>query len=206
MASEYIFRFLSHTSIFVIYAFGIYYDMTILADDMMRAVGPRSFGGNAKFLTIWNMNFQTFYFGLCILTDLVLSCNKRSKFGRRLCRFRDWFLAAIAFPIGMLVVLMFWLIYAVDRELVFPEWLDKIFPSWLNHVMHTTVIPFLFVDMYLVQHNYPSRKSGIFGTFVVGLTYLAWFKKLYKYWRGNGESGLKYDYIYLLWYCWHCHS
>lgn len=30
---------------------------------------------------------------------------------------------------------MFWLIYAVDRELVYPKQLDAIIPMWLNHVM-----------------------------------------------------------------------
>ena len=33
------------------------------------------------------------------------------------------------------VVLTFWGIYAVDRELVYPKHLDKIVPVWLNHIM-----------------------------------------------------------------------
>ena len=33
------------------------------------------------------------------------------------------------------VVVTFWGLYAVDRELVFPKHLDKIVPMWLNHVM-----------------------------------------------------------------------
>lgn len=27
------------------------------------------------------------------------------------------------------------MIYAIDRELVYPKYLDEIIPSWLNHVM-----------------------------------------------------------------------
>ncbi|XP_077990696.1 androgen-induced gene 1 protein-like isoform X2 [Glandiceps talaboti] len=130
--------------------------------------------GKFKHMTFWNLIFQTFYFGLCCLIDLILSSNRRSKFGRKLCNFRDWFLAAIAFPFGMLVVIMFWGIYAVDRELVFPEWLDKIFPAWLNHIMHTTVLPFLLLEMFFTRHKYPSMKSGITGTLTVGFTYLFW--------------------------------
>jgi len=38
------------------------------------------------------------------------------------------------------VVLTFWGIYAVDRELVFPKALDGIIPSWLNHVMVGEII------------------------------------------------------------------
>lgn len=33
------------------------------------------------------------------------------------------------------VCLVFWMIYAVDRELVYPKVLDKFIPVWLNHVM-----------------------------------------------------------------------
>ncbi len=33
------------------------------------------------------------------------------------------------------VVITFWAIYAVDRELVFPEHMDKLIPPWLNHIM-----------------------------------------------------------------------
>lgn len=131
-------------------------------------------GGPWQFLTFWNVNFQVFYFGLCAFIDVILSFNQRSKFGGKLCRFRDWFLAAVAFPFGTLVAVMFWSLYAIDRELVFPKWMDEVFPMWLNHVMHTAVVPFLLVDMYLIQHNYPSRKSGVTGTIFVGLAYLLW--------------------------------
>ncbi len=36
------------------------------------------------------------------------------------------------------VVITFWGLYAVDRELVYPAHLDKIIPWWLNHVMVRT--------------------------------------------------------------------
>jgi len=33
------------------------------------------------------------------------------------------------------VVMTFWGIYAVDRELVYPKHLDALIPQWLNHSM-----------------------------------------------------------------------
>lgn len=33
------------------------------------------------------------------------------------------------------VVMTFWILYAVDRELVYPKHLDNIIPSWLNHML-----------------------------------------------------------------------
>lgn len=127
-----------------------------------------------NFLTIWNLLFQTFYFFWCCITDLVLTSGTRSPIAQKLVAFRDWFLAAVAFPIGTLVVVMFWSIWAVDRELVFPKELDAFFPMWLNHVLHTTVLPILLIEMFLVQHKLPSRKAGVLGTLGVALTYLTW--------------------------------
>ncbi|XP_072028780.1 androgen-induced gene 1 protein-like isoform X2 [Amphiura filiformis] len=130
--------------------------------------------GDSAFLTIWNLIFQTFYFFWCCVTDLVLTSGSRSPIAKKFVAFRDWFLAAVAFPIGTLVVSMFWAIWAVDRELVFPKELDEFFPPWLNHVLHTTVLPILLIEMFLVQHKLPSRKVGVMGTLFVGLSYLLW--------------------------------
>jgi hypothetical protein len=41
----------------------------------------------------------------------------------------------------MFVATMFWAIYSIDRELVFPVSLDKYFPVYVNHILHTTVLP-----------------------------------------------------------------
>ncbi|XP_022105815.1 androgen-induced gene 1 protein-like [Acanthaster planci] len=125
-------------------------------------------------LTYWDMVFQLTYFFLCCVSDLVTSSGAHSPLTRKIVAFRDWFLAAVAFPIGTLVVTVFWLIWAVDRELIFPKVLDDFFPAWLNHVMHTTVVPILLLDMFLVRHRYPSKFSGILGLVIVALSYLSW--------------------------------
>ena len=136
------------------------------------------------------------YFGLCVVNDL-FGTNVQPGDGQTkstLQKLRDYFLAALAFPLGTVstltkitpgrknhepliliivapywrsplfmfeifepvdnlskeapvwiffyfyyyfqfVVITFWGIYVVDRELVYPERLDKIIPTWLNHVM-----------------------------------------------------------------------
>ena len=50
----------------------------------------------------------------------------------------DRFYASIAFPYGLFVASVFWTLYAIDRELVFPEILDRFVSPALNHMMHTT--------------------------------------------------------------------
>lgn len=36
------------------------------------------------------------------------------------------------------MVLLFWVIFAYDRQLVYPESLDAFFPLWMNHAMVST--------------------------------------------------------------------
>jgi len=68
---------------------------------------------------------------------------------------------------------MFWSLYSIDRELVYPKVLDKIIPHWLNHVLHTAPVPFLLVDTLLVCHRYPSVRTGLFVGAILTTIYLA---------------------------------
>ena len=54
---------------------------------------------------------------------------------------RDYLFATLAFPIGQFVGIVFWTLYNIDREIIFPVVLDKIYPNYINHMLHTTVMP-----------------------------------------------------------------
>ncbi|XP_038051416.1 androgen-induced gene 1 protein-like isoform X2 [Patiria miniata] len=165
----------------VLYSYGLFYNTAYVNPSMdayFKKIGVASSRGDkygmTKFLTMWNMVFQLTYFFICCVSDLVASSGAHSPLTRKIAAFRDWFLAAVAFPIGTLVVTVFWGLWAIDRELIFPKILDEFFPAWLNHVMHTTVLPILLLDMFLVRHRYPSKLTGILGLAVVALSYLSW--------------------------------
>ncbi|KYQ90289.1 hypothetical protein DLAC_11750 [Tieghemostelium lacteum] len=49
---------------------------------------------------------------------------------------------------------MFWSIYFVDRELIYPKYLDAIFPSYINHIQHTLPGIFAILELILVNHQY----------------------------------------------------
>lgn len=40
--------------------------------------------------------------------------------------------------------------------------------------MHTTVLPFLLIEKFMIYHQYPSRKSGISTLLTFGAVYLIW--------------------------------
>jgi len=132
------------------------------------------FGGKWKYLTHLNMWLQSIYW--CVAVAAGLSTLSYENGGRKgvLHRLFDTIHTSLAFPVGIFVCVTFWMIYAVDRELIYPTYLDALVPSWLNHVMHTAHLPFLIIDKYIVLHRYPSQKYG--------LSILIFFSALYNIW------------------------
>ncbi|XP_037700306.1 androgen-induced gene 1 protein isoform X2 [Choloepus didactylus] len=101
----------------------------------------QTYGGSWKFLTFIDLVIQAVFFGICVLTDLssLLTRGSGSREQERqlkkLIALRDWVLAVLAFPVGIFVVVVFWIIYAYDREMIYPKLLDNFIPGWLNHGM-----------------------------------------------------------------------
>ena len=66
----------------------------------------------------------------------------------------------------------FWAIYAYDRELVYPENLDKLIPSDLNHHWHTGIIVTSLIEIIVVFHRYPSNFRAFIMQFLITTAYL----------------------------------
>jgi len=156
------------------FGFAIYYDAYVL--QLPESVSPKTedFGGLCKYLTFLNMCLQFVFFVVCLITDFSSPNSYQMKV-------RNFIFASAAFPIGVFVFASFWTIYAVDRELIFPERLDEHFPSWLNHLMHTTVLPLQIAELCMTRHSFPRRIHG--GGFLAFLTlcYLIWVHIIFYY-------------------------
>ncbi|XP_053566615.1 androgen-induced gene 1 protein [Bombina bombina] len=139
-----------------------------------------TYGGSWKFLTFINLVFQAVFFGICVLSDISSLLTKGSdnleqeRQLKKLISLRDWMMAVLAFPVGSFVVTMFWGLYLYDRELVYPKLLDNFIPPWLNHGMHTTVLPFVLIEMRTTHHEYPSRAIGMATVCIFSLGYILW--------------------------------
>ncbi|XP_023384141.1 androgen-induced gene 1 protein isoform X6 [Pteropus vampyrus] len=138
----------------------------------------QTYGGSWKFLTFINLVIQAVFFGICVLTDLSSLLTRGSgnqeqeRQLKKLISLRDWMLAVLAFPIGFFVVAVFWIIYAYDREMIYPKLLDNFIPGWLNHGMHTMVLPFILIEMRTSHHAYPSRSSGLAAVCIFSVGYI----------------------------------
>lgn len=151
------------------FAYAIYWDLYIL-----KLPTQRSFGGQWKYLTFWNMWIQLIYFTISFLNNIFGSHATDKKSSSTLQKIRDFLFSTLAFPIGQFVGIVFWTLFKIDRELVFPAAFDKFFPNYINHMMHTTVVPVQLLELILLYHLYPSKKTGTFTTVIFCLIYLSW--------------------------------
>lgn len=133
-----------------------------------------SFGGNWEFLTFWNLWFQLIYFAVALANNFAGSeANIKSK-SSKLQKVRDYLFSTTAFPMAVFVSSTFWLIFAYNRDLIFPLKLEKYYPFPTNHMMHTTPIVGQVIELLLSHHIYPSRMAGLATGFGLILVYLSW--------------------------------
>jgi len=126
------------------------------------------------FLTYWNIFLQLFYFCICLLDAIYESDIKSKEREPLLQRFRDFIFSTLAFPVSILVTTSFWAIYGVNRELIWPSFLDQFYPLWVNHMVHTTCMFTQLIEIVTVFHVFPSTKKGMTTTIGFYLTYLTW--------------------------------
>jgi len=132
----------------------------------------KKLGGSFRFLTFLNILFQTAYYFFAFAIDmLTVVLNKKSS--EKLHKTRDFFLASIAFPYAMIVVSTFWSVYSVDRELIYPSFLDDLVPYYVNNLSHTSVA-LILLELIITPHQYPSRKAGLSFTYFIGVSYFVW--------------------------------
>ncbi|CAD6999497.1 androgen-induced gene 1 protein [Ceratitis capitata] len=171
-------RLLTHTIGLLQFAYGIYYHwynvhwpQHLQDEEELKT----RWGGKFKYLTFLDVILQALYHLVALLNDLIGSnAVGQTRFMPGIRKLRDYMFAAWAFPIAHNVCISFWVIYAFDRELIFPTALDAIFPSWLNHIVHTNVAMLGILDMFTCFRQYPSRSAGLTGTVVFMLLYIVW--------------------------------
>ena len=134
----------------------------------------RSFGGPWKFLTHWNLWFQLVYFSIAVLNNFMGSEATVKGRSSKMQKWRDFLFASVAFPFGVFVSAAFWLIYAYNSELIWPQFLQAIFPPIANHMMHTVPAAGQVIECLLNYHIFPKRFAGLATCGSIALVYLIW--------------------------------
>ena len=126
-------------------------------------------GGEWKFLTFWNLWIQLIYFSIGLCNELYRSISTKSS---RLQKLRDYLFSTVSFPLGVWVTTMFWSLYAVDRNLIFPKMMDKFYPPWFCHMVHTTCMLSQLIEMKTSFHQYSTRIKGMLASMSISLVYI----------------------------------
>ncbi|XP_007245528.1 androgen-induced gene 1 protein isoform X2 [Astyanax mexicanus] len=106
----------------------------------------QTYGGSWKFLTFIDLVIQAVFFGVCVLTDLSSLLTKGTASVEQERQLRK------------LIGLRDWMM----AVLAFPVG------------VHTTVLPFIIIEMRTTHHQYPSRLCGLLAVCSFAVGYVLW--------------------------------
>ncbi|CAL4059509.1 unnamed protein product [Meganyctiphanes norvegica] len=175
-----------HLIMFIHYTFIIYYEQNILNPPEEIRKHEKIGLGSLKFITFWDLLVQWLYFTVALLNDILHSNTPVSGQHRKcsqLQKCRDFIFTTIGFSTATFVCSAFWGLYALDRELIQPAAVfDSWFPTWFNQGTHTVPIFGVLVEMQLICHRFPSRKTGFLTVACFASSYLLWTLFIGYYW------------------------
>ncbi|VVC45200.1 Hypothetical protein CINCED_3A017152 [Cinara cedri] len=131
-----------------------------------------------RYLTNWNLFMQTIFFVGCLLHDIMKMLNGPNwlKLGSKFQNLLSLHFSSVLLPTSIFVCVAFWLMYAYDREIVYPKIVDTYVPYWLNHGMHTVILPLILGELFTTRHKFPSilASLSLFMAFVIcyGIVFL----------------------------------
>jgi len=124
-----------------------------------------------RYLTNWTFTLQTIYFYIALADEIVSLFKGKWKFQKGLNTMKNYLFTVLVAPMALVVTIVFWSFWFVDRELIFPAVMDQVLPSWVNHSLHTTTSIIVLIEMYLTFHKYPAFKPALLGITVYLLLY-----------------------------------
>ncbi|XP_046961507.1 androgen-induced gene 1 protein-like [Vanessa cardui] len=172
-------RVLFHLTVVTINSFVLWYDQTYIVLPLpVKEMETLPLKSRSMFLTIWCLILQTVYHFIALLNDIFGSSAKSPKKPPIIRQIKDT-LFSLAFATAIYVSIAFWSIYAIDKELIFPEHIEKLYHPSFNHVLHTTVSVFIIIELLTSYRNYPSRKIGFSVMLTFFISYIVWFFTIY---------------------------
>ncbi|XP_063358959.1 androgen-induced gene 1 protein-like [Cydia amplana] len=166
---------LFHVSVASLFWYTVWYDLSYVNIPFPnKAYEQYPLRGRTTFLTFWCLILQTIYFTVSVLNDYIGTNVDHPKQSSILRSIKDK-LFILAFPVALYVTSAFWGIYAIDKDLIFPDKIANAIPSWVNHTMHTLILLFILLELVITYRRYPSRFVGFSIVVCFNLTYTFWF-------------------------------
>ncbi|KAJ8704432.1 hypothetical protein PYW07_011620 [Mythimna separata] len=133
------------------------------------------------YLTNWNFLFQTTFLTISLVYDFMEWLDRHeSSLGRKLKYFRDVMFSGLVVPLTLFITTMFWTLYWIDRELVFPQVYDQLVPWWFNHCVHTNIAIVVLIETVLVARRHPTNyRMELWLTGGAGVLYAVVYYSIY---------------------------
>ncbi|XP_048002100.1 androgen-dependent TFPI-regulating protein-like isoform X6 [Leguminivora glycinivorella] len=152
-----VFHLVFSVHFWLVSAYGVYMYCSVTEEQLKEPLIMMAKNYALAYGTLWNASFQTMFLGLALLHDMLRWLDKHeSKIGRKVKYFRDVIFNGLVFPFTCFVTGMFWCVYLIDRELVFPQVYDQIVPWWLNHCVHTNIFIVIAIETLLTRRRQPT--------------------------------------------------
>ncbi|KAG5884144.1 hypothetical protein JTB14_021809 [Gonioctena quinquepunctata] len=130
------------------------------------------------FFTIWTFMLHIAFVILAIVDESSKILKLPALIQKLVGRTRASLFNTLLFPSCLLVSSLFWTIWHIDRELIFPKAVDEVFPSWLNHTLHTyTLLPMMLELLLPKKYDFVQFRNAapilVVYFFVYGLVFLS---------------------------------
>ncbi|KAJ8704524.1 hypothetical protein PYW07_011712 [Mythimna separata] len=136
--------------------------------ELMKDVAIRNMTSlQSRYLTVWNIGFQMFYFSLAFACDFLTVVGRDNLIPKSIRRFRQTFFSAVIFPVAVLIFTIFWPLFIYDRELLFPAFIDKIFSFKSNLIMHFCILPAALWELAFLPRLVPKTHRLNLGILMV---------------------------------------
>ncbi|CAG9853822.1 unnamed protein product [Phyllotreta striolata] len=133
-----------------------------LAKDMVKSGRDKNYNqeihkmGTHRFgyFTLWNFIFQMVFMIVAIIDESLKHLNVSKRKQQLLHKIRAEMYNVVLFPSSLMVATIFWSLFYMDRELVFPKVLDEFFPWWLNHMLHSFILLPVIIELLLPKEHH----------------------------------------------------
>ncbi|XP_075988168.1 androgen-dependent TFPI-regulating protein-like [Anticarsia gemmatalis] len=124
----------------------------------------------SMYITVWNIGFQLSYFFLAFVCDLLTVTGRDHLIPKSIKNFRQLYFGSTIWTVGLFIFTLFWPIFIVNRELLFPAFIDKIFPFGSNMVMHFCILPAVVWELVFLPRGVP--KSHVRNVVLISVLYV----------------------------------
>ncbi|XP_026742108.1 androgen-dependent TFPI-regulating protein-like isoform X2 [Trichoplusia ni] len=164
-----------------VFAFGGYLWFKLIREDVKAQALLDVKWYTPCYLTNWNFMFQTIFLTMSLAYDMLEWFDRHdTALGRKLKFCRDVMFSGLVVPLTLFISSMFWTLFWIDRELVFPEVYDQLVPWWFNHCVHTNIAIVVLIETLMVSRRHPTHfKLELFMNGTAGVLYAIVYYSIY---------------------------